>query len=145
MDTINLTLLSNLIRARLNSANVDNTEWVDKHTVYIDKLLEALPHGSGIDRGMTLNYDLSTDIKIVFDFAWHHMDEDGFYCGESDHQLIITPMFSDKDLRITGRRQADIKDYLYQLFDSVFVVVSLSETQTERIKLHNLINPKISN
>jgi len=145
MDTINLALLSRLIRARLNASTKDDKEWVDKHTVYIDEILKALPHGSGIDAGMQINYDLSTDTKIVFNFSWHHMDEHGYYDGWSDHELIITPVFGDKDLRLTGRRLGNIKDHLYQMFDTIFVVTNQTETQNESIALHRKLNPETSN
>jgi hypothetical protein len=139
-NTINLTLLARLLQARLNSIKANNTEWVDKHTIYIDAMLKALPHGSGIDNGMQLDFENSTETRIVFKFSWHHMDENGYYDGWSDHELIITPTFGDKDLRITGKRLGDIKDHLYQLFDYVFVVKLNPETQNDHIALHATIS-----
>lgn len=46
------------------------------------------------------------------------MDENGFYDGWTEHQVIITPDLQfGFNLRITGLNQNDIKDHLYELFD----------------------------
>lgn len=145
MKSINLALLARLIQARANSLINKNQEWVDKHTIYIDEILKALPSGSGIDAGMHIDYDRSNSQKIVFTFSWHHMDEHGYYDGWSHHELIIRPTFGDKDLRITGKRLSNIKDHLYDMFDSIFAVTTPSETQNESMALHKKLNPEPSN
>jgi len=46
------------------------------------------------------------------------MDENGYYCGWSDHSIIITPSLAfGFDLRITGRNVRDIKDYMAEVFE----------------------------
>jgi hypothetical protein len=138
-DRINLTLLARLIQARLNSLKNHNEEWVEKHTVYINEILKALPHGSGIDAGMHIDFDRSTETRIIFKFSWHHMDEYGYYDGWTDNELIITPTFGDKDLLIRGQRLKNIKDLLYQIFDHVFYIADPQETQNDHIQLHKTI------
>jgi hypothetical protein len=87
----------------------------------IDELLELLPHGSGIDAGVRFDADRSTGEKLIFTFGFHHMDENGYYDGWSEHELIITPSLQEGyKLRITGRDRNLVKEYLYSLFYEVF-------------------------
>jgi hypothetical protein len=55
------------------------------------------------------------------------MDENGYYCGWTEHNIILTPNFGSFDMRITGKDKNGIKDYLYQLWFDVF---SINETIT---------------
>ncbi len=51
---------------------------------------EALPSGSGIDNGCTIDRDESTGDRIIINLGFHHMDENGYYCGWSSHTATIT-------------------------------------------------------
>jgi len=91
------------------------------HEEAINKYINLLPHGSGIDAGVKFNFDESKPDKLVFSFGFHHMDENGYYDGWSDHKLIITPDLEyGYKIRITGKDRNTIKDYLYQLFYEYF-------------------------
>jgi hypothetical protein len=85
----------------------------------INLMLELLPSGSGIDSGTTFLWDVSKPDKLVFSFEFHHM-EDGYYSGWTNHKLILTPSFTGFRMRITGKDRNQIKEYLYDLFSSVF-------------------------
>lgn len=122
METINIKSLSSWIQARKNCLTSGNTEWYNKWDDRINEECKKLPSGSGIDAGMKLLTDDCTDKKIIFSFGYHHMNENGFYDGWTEHRLIITPAFGDLDLRITGRDRYNTKDYLYDLFNTVFVL-----------------------
>lgn len=83
-----------------------------------------MPSGSGIDAGTRLNFHKSKPHKLVFDFDFHHMNQDGFYCGWSSHSLIVTPDFDGFNLRIVGQHPSRQKwqtdyfhDHLYSTFE----------------------------
>src|SRR5688500_3515130 len=57
------------------------SEWVDRHQDSIDEMLKALPHGSGIDSGVTFDQHKSTPDKLIFSVPFHSMDENGYYDG----------------------------------------------------------------
>lgn len=83
----------------------------------LDYLEDLLPSGSGIDSGCTIDREKSGSKKIIISFSYHHMDENGMYCGWTDHDLIVTPNLTDGfDLRITGKNKRQIKEYLYDVF-----------------------------
>lgn len=58
-----------------------------------------LPHGSGFDAGCSVSMsgssigkdDEEDVIELVVEF--HHMDENGFYCGWSHHRVEVRPSF----------------------------------------------------
>lgn len=118
MKQINLTQLSQSIAAY----NQCNQEWKDKAEDRINEMCKELPHGSGIDDKCEIDLTQSTKDRIVFFFEYHHMDDNGYYCKWTEHNLIVTPNFGGFDLRITGINYRDIKDYLYQLWNEVFTV-----------------------
>lgn len=86
----------------------------------LDRLESMLPSGSGIDAGCKIVREESGSDKVVIAFSWHHMNEDGYYDGWTQHKLIVKPkLWNDFDMRITGRDRGGIKDYLYDLFGEV--------------------------
>jgi hypothetical protein len=91
------------------------------HENKINELCYLLPHGSGIDNGVKLMIEESKPERIIFYFEFHHMDENGFYSGWTEHNLTITPSFlNDFHMKISGKNKNMIKDYLYDLFYEVF-------------------------
>ena len=96
-----------------------NDEYMGECEDRIYKLEQLLPSGSGIDSGCKIDVEKSSSDKVVINFSWHHLDENGYYDGWTDHKLIVKPKLSgDFDLTITGRDKGYIKDYLYDLFDT---------------------------
>lgn len=109
--------IASTIQARKNCQASGNAEWLDKHDDmlrWIEKNL--LPSGSGIDRGTKIDDDASRFDHVVLTFSFHHMDENGYYCGWSDYKCVITPAFDGIDCRIVGRDRNMIKDYLGETF-----------------------------
>jgi hypothetical protein len=96
-----------------------NATWLEIHEDNINSLVNNhMPHGSGIDMGTEFEFEESTPKKLVFSFSYHHMDENGYYDGWTQHKLIITPnLWADFDMRITGPNRNDCKEYFYQVFD----------------------------
>ena len=109
--------LASAIQARKNCEESNNTVWNGKWAERIRELSKQLPHGSGIDGDCYVDQDASHADKLVIQTAFHHMDENGFYDGWTQHTVIVTPSFNGINIRITGQNRNDIKDYLYETFD----------------------------
>jgi len=120
-----------LIGARIACYKSDDKhEWYLKHTERLEKLLDFLPHGSGLDYTWHYDYNKSHSDKIVLTMSYHAMDENGFYSGIIDFTVKVTPSLqSGFNLLITGNfnEYQDVKDYLYDIlydaFDSVVEIV----------------------
>lgn len=116
--TISLSILSQNIAAY----NQCNKEWKDKAEDRINDISEFLPHGSGIDGKCEIDLIQSKENRIVFFFEYHHMDENGYYCGWTEHNVIVTPKFGGFDIQITGRNKNQCKDYFYDLWYNTFSI-----------------------
>lgn len=99
-----------------NCIKSGNSTWEEKHGEALDVIEGLLPKGSGIDAGTTIDRNKTTANKIVLTTSYHHMDENGYYDGWTDHEVIITPSFDGIKIRITGKDRNNIKDYLRDLF-----------------------------
>lgn len=93
-----------------------NTEWANRHEDVIDLLVSMLPSGSGFDSGTKIHKDRSHRNKLVFDADFHHMDDNGYYAGWTEHVVTVIPSFDGFDLRISGRNRNDIKEYISEQF-----------------------------
>lgn len=78
-------------------------------------LSNVLPHGSGIDNGVAICIDDSSEHKIVLRVSYHHMNDVGMYAGWTEHRIVVTPSFAGFDLSISGRNRNEIKDYLHDV------------------------------
>jgi hypothetical protein len=76
-------------------------------------LQELLPIGNGIETGCVISLK-STKKRIVIDtINWHPNYSDKL----TKHQVVITPSFEGEiNIRITGKSEGDIKDYLWDIF-----------------------------
>lgn len=78
---------------------------------------EHMPSGSGFDNGTTLDVDASSGEKLVFQTAFHHMDEGGSYDGWTEHRVTVRPsLIHGFTLSISGRNRHDIKEYIADTF-----------------------------
>jgi hypothetical protein len=100
----------------------DNADWVDKHWDRITRtLLDALPHGSGIDYDWQFYAHGKKHQDLACSNGYHWMNEHGMYCGTIDFQVIIKhgvrDMFGNLIFKIAGQfgKHQDIKDYLYEI------------------------------
>ncbi len=93
-------------------------EWADRHEDTIEQIVKDIfPSGSGFNSGVTFNFNLSKDDRLVFDTSFHHMDENGGYNGWTEHKVLVTPsLIFGFNIRVTGKNQNDIKDYIAQTF-----------------------------
>jgi hypothetical protein len=106
------------LQAMRNCKASGNDEGLVKHRERIESLvINKLPSGSGIDNGVTMNFFDSNPNKLVFDFAFHHMNDVGCYDGWTDHTLTVTPDLAfGFSMKISGTDRNSIKDYLHDTF-----------------------------
>jgi hypothetical protein len=102
-----------------NCIKSKNSEQEEKHATNIEELVKTyLPRGSGFDNGTYFNWDESSENKLVFDTAFHHMNEGGYYDGWTEHKVIVRPCLSfGFNIKVTGRNRNDIKEYIHSCFD----------------------------
>ena len=92
-----------------------NYEWLARHEERLSWVInQFLPSGSGIDSGTKLIE--ASDKKIVLQADFHHMDQNGYYDGWTEHTVVVRPAWQGIDIKITGRNRNDIKDYLGDVF-----------------------------
>lgn len=121
MQKINVRELAGKFHAYLNCVKSNNMEWKEKHRDSINAMLENLPSGSGIDAGTKFDWDKSTPERLIFTFGFHHLNENGYYDGWTEHKAIVTPsLYFGINVNITGRDRNGIKDYLSDLFNETF-------------------------
>ena len=119
-----MTKVYQAIARRVDALRSCNDEWIIKHTECIDSLVrERFPSGSGFDCGT--QFDIAAHVespidRLVFDTAFHHMNENGYYDGWTDHKVIIRPSLRDGfTLSVTGRDRNGIKEYIADVFHAV--------------------------
>lgn len=116
--------LAGLIDARLNCLKSRN-EWAEKHEERILALVDNyMPSGSGFDSGTKIDLDASTGDKLVFHTSYHHMNENGYYDGWTDHTVTVTgSLMFGYNIKIGGRDRNGFKEYAYEVFNSALETV----------------------
>jgi hypothetical protein len=111
--------IANAVQARQNCHKSGNTEcFVEQGEHLLALVAEHMPSGSGFDNGTRLEDDLTPN-RLVFRVAFHHMNEDGYYDGWTDHVVTVIPsLTSDFNLKISGRDRNDIKEHIGEVFDN---------------------------
>jgi hypothetical protein len=112
-----------LLCAVKNCQERNNTLWEDRHNTLLSWMVQhAMPSGGGFDGGTMLDRARSNEDRLVFVTSFHHMNEDGFYDGWTEHEIFVTPsLLHGFDLRITGKNKREIKDYIAESFGLVSV------------------------
>jgi hypothetical protein len=110
--------IARTLEAHANCVKNNNTEWKIRWEEKLVELEGKLPHGSGVDNGVEIDMSSTAD-KIVLTVSFHHMDENGFYDGWTDHKAIVRPSFGGINIKITGKNRNEIKEYLADLFHHV--------------------------
>lgn len=112
--------LARLIGAAKRCEETDNLEWARKHSEKIAALVKSLmPSGSGFDDGTQIIPSECTEDKLVFNTAFHHMDEQGGYDGWTQHTVIVRPSLAfDFRVVVMGRDRNEIKDYISECFNT---------------------------
>jgi hypothetical protein len=109
--------LASLVDARLRCL-ANGNKFAAQHEERILAIVkEELPGGSGIDCGTKIDLDKSTGDKLVFNVAYHHMNDGGYYDGWTEHVVTVKPsLMFDIELSISGRDRNQIKEYLYETY-----------------------------
>ena len=106
--------------------NNPNAQWGDIARTRLDQLVNMLPSGSGIDSGTKLISASAS--RIVLECSFHHMNENGYYDGWTEHRITVRPTFDSLDIHISGRNRNDIKEYLHEVY-----ALALSELIVETV------------
>ncbi len=107
--------IAETVTAYHNCVKSGNAEWELRHLETLYRLERKLPRGSGVDNGTKIEL-WSAEKKIVLACSFHHMDENGFYDGWTDHTITVTPTFSGIHVRVGGGRRNNIREYLADLY-----------------------------
>jgi hypothetical protein len=110
--------ISGLIGAIHRCREDSNKEWEENHTQRLLQLVkDYMPGEPGFDSDTTIDIDKSSKDKLVFYTSFHHMDENGFYDGWTEHTVTVTPGFRGANIKISGRDRNCIKDIIHETFD----------------------------
>ena len=103
-------------------AHGGNGEWQSRWEERLESIAKnELPSGSGFDSGTKLDFDASTDDCIVFTTAFHHMNDNGYYCGWTEHTVKVRPSFIHGfTLTVSGRNYRDIKGNIKDTITDMF-------------------------
>jgi hypothetical protein len=111
--------LATLITARLNCEKSGNTLWYGNHTDSIKEIMKSSPSGGGINCGTEIALSLCSPEKLVFQFSYEFMNENGYYDGSKLYRLTVRPsLASSIRIMILGSNRDAIKDYLYDVYDT---------------------------
>ena len=96
---------------------------LDKAVLGADDLVDKeFPSGAGFDNGTKIDWDKCRSNRIVLHVGFHHMDQHGYYCGWTEHDIVITADFYwGYNMRITGPNKNDIKSYISDTFEHILM------------------------
>lgn len=110
--------LASCLDAYRNCVASGNVEWERAHLERIRTIeRNYMPSGSGLDNGTRVDVDSCRANRIVFTTAYHHMNENGYYDGWTDHVVTVRPGFNGLEIKVYGRNRNDIKDHIAETFD----------------------------
>lgn len=124
--------IAQVLAAIENCENSGNVEWVQRWESYLDEIILTGPHGSGIDSGIVLTEENTTPELLSFNVPYHHMNENGYYCGWIDYIVVVKPSLQfgfdvvcnaelpdehDDDVDICGTENY-LADMMYEWLDS---------------------------
>lgn len=111
--------LYSLLASAVKQYRSDNPIFEEKGEETIRQIMDSFaPSGSGFDSGISLDLERSKVDRLVFSADFHHMDDNGYYCGWSHHTVVVTPtlLWDTPVLRVTGRDKRQIKEYIGDVF-----------------------------
>jgi hypothetical protein len=108
------TRISELKQQIANCIDSGNITWQYRAEGELNELLKQAPSGSGFDSGTVL--ESATDSELIFNTAFHHMNDNGMYIGWTHHRVVAKAVFGGFSLRITGKDQRQIKEYIGEVF-----------------------------
>lgn len=123
-----------LITSIQNCYKAKNHEWAKRHIATINKLVaDFMPSGSGLDTGTKMDH-MSEPNTLIFNTAYHHMNESGFYDGWTEHKIIVKPSLAfGMEMRITGQDRNDIKEHLHEVYREALEQVITPAPEADQI------------
>ena len=124
----------------VNSDNATHKTIARAALAFIER--ECLPHGSGFDMGCKIDLERSKQDKIVITTSYHHMDQNGYYAGWTDHTITVRPSFSGIRIAIGGRDRNYFKESNRETFSYLMerAIGSLSYDPTEGQRFAEVLN-----
>lgn len=107
------TKIAGLIQAIRNCEANGNKEWLATHTKALHAI--SLPSGAGFDRGTIIDIHASTPSRLVFQTAFHHMNDVGYYDGWTEHTVTAVATFGTPEIKVSGSN-SEFKDYIGHVF-----------------------------
>ena len=109
--------LASSLNAIKNCKKTGNKEWQAKHISRLHKLVKNhMPSGAGIDRGTVFIFEESTENRLVFQMDFHHMDDNGFYDGWTEHTVTVRASLAfELDIKISGEDRDNVKEMLHEI------------------------------
>lgn len=111
--------ISELKQQIANCIDSGNTTWMAKAELELNQWLQEMPSGSRFDAGTVL--ESASPQELVFNTAFHHMNDNGMYTGWTHHRVIARAVFGEFTVNVTGREQRgnksnNIKEYIGEVF-----------------------------
>lgn len=108
--------IADAIQALEYCKDTNNTAWIDNHASALQKMIDCLPHGSGINGNWNISYKYRNGIKsYALANTFDCMDENGFYDKYVHFRVTVSPSWSEIDVTINGkftRKYEHIREYL---------------------------------
>ena len=109
--------IASALAAKANCERHDNGTWLEIWDEVIRQISDSAPKGSGFDCGSEILILKSDQSTLRFYTQYHHMDDNGFYCGWSSHHINVKPAFiGGFDMVVHGQDRNQIKDYIAEVF-----------------------------
>ena len=109
-----------IISSQLTLDKSEDEERLEQAEEQLEKIEKMLPHGSGFDNGTKIVE--ATRQRIVFETSFHHMDENGYYCGWTEHRVIIkADLLYGYVVQVSGVNKRGIKEYIRDVFYALMV------------------------
>lgn len=119
--------------ARSNCENSGLGEWMRTHSARLDQLArDFLPSGSGFDNGTAIHRSSDAG-KVLFSTSFHHMDENGFYCGWTSHKVTVRPsLIGGYTVTVSGPNRRDIREHIADTFHAMLAQLVRFDDATGR-------------
>lgn len=118
-------------RNKVDTASGSYKRWYEIARRQLKYLKDQLPSGSGFDSGTRFNTDASKlGVVLVFNTAFHHMNEGGFYDGWTEHTVKVrADLEYGIEIIVGGRNRNEIKEYIADEFEH------LMNSRVDEVKL----------
>lgn len=100
-------------------SQIDNPDISDLACQEINKIIDLIPHGSGIDSETIFDFEKSNSQKLILKSAYHNLNENGYYDSRTYFKIVLSPSFIDFDLEIVSnfpKKYSSTKEYLQEIF-----------------------------